>query len=648
MAAPWDGQLHTLAQLAHRAGISESRARALYPAKLPPPDRHDAGERPLWWSATIDAWCSRTGRSVNADATWLFQIKVAAQPPAELRRGLVALGPRRRPVTYYTVVWDTPRGHLIYLMPLGEWQHPDRVAHRAAALIEPRWWPDAVVVMPFPQSLALGLEEPHVYIYRLTTEPTPDPSSTARPRVTRPAPIPASRAGGSALAGLRRWFAGLTEDPRDHSGGGGVAPDSGATAAAPRAEWVTSLSMDEIARPLGAPLPLWIDGTLTEQHVNRTFAYGGTITVPDETTGWPQVQRRVERALEIELSQHHPAAWAVLAVDARKRLEQIRADHAALPDTTAGWQLMARPAAPQLSLTLENRLTTAELVEDPRQVADELTALRAAVADLNVDDPRADVYTEAITLLTLQLSHQLTEQRKAPANTAVMPAAEIDAVLDQTTVPFFAPWHGPVIEEWRSTLTPVPDLAAALRRRRLVDLLPGERLLDADAVEAIYRDVDGRYIVVPAEDDGDRYFQAEWPVSLDAVSTWNDQTVIAADQTHEATALLALTPTNDGGMRVDPVPVPDRTGYRHAFAYGYDGGTPAGTYTALIRCALPDQHHLVQLHDFRRVVDPADPPLPSSELWDALVDTRGPLRLPWQKIQRWARADLETCAARRE
>lgn len=55
--------VHTLAQLARRAGISEGRGRALYAEKkLPHPDSQDADGRPLWWATTIDAWCRRRGR----------------------------------------------------------------------------------------------------------------------------------------------------------------------------------------------------------------------------------------------------------------------------------------------------------------------------------------------------------------------------------------------------------------------------------------------------------------------------------------------------------------------------------------------------------------------------------------------------------
>jgi hypothetical protein len=71
----------------------------------------------------------------------------------------------------------------------------------------------------------------------------------------------------------------------------------------------------------------------------------------------------------------------------------------------------------------------------------------------------------------------------------------------------------------------------------------------------------------------DRYFDAEWSVSLAAVASWTEQTVLVADNEDSATALFALTPTQQGQMRIDPVLLPSRRSYT-AFAYGYSGGHP--------------------------------------------------------------------------
>lgn len=637
MGQAWGGQLHTLAQLARRAGISEGRARGLAAKPspgLPRPDRFDADGRPLWWSATIDRWCASTGRAVNDDALWLFNVDEATSTPVELRRGLVQLervwGERER---FFTIVWDTPCGHVIYILAVDEWHHRDDLAHAAAGLIEPRWWSTAVVVMPFLESLPVN-DEPIAHLYRLTT--APDPQNRRR-RGT------AVRSGSSPLSGLRRLMARVPDADLDDEADG----DEGRRAAEPppvppRAEWVTSLSMEEIARPLGARLPVWIRGTLTEPYISRSLAYNDTFTVPDGTTGWPEAQQRVEHAVKIGLPEQYPAAWAVLAVDAKDRLDAIREAHAETPDTGPGWYLVARPAPPQVPVGLESRLNAAAL-EDPAQAVADLVALREAAADLEVDDQVGEVYTEAIALLSLQLKRQANHQRRGRVFSSVT-VAELDAVLDQTLVSFSAPWAGPVIDEWKATLTWVENAAVALRQRRVVDLLGGNEPVDPSTVDVVYRDRDGRYVVVfPSRGDNPPSFVAEWPASLDAVTAWNDRTVLAADHAHQATAILALTPTDDGQMRVDPLPLRGHRACGNAFAYGYNGGTPATTYNAILRCALPAQHQLIDLRQYR--MRNHDGESPRSQLWEAIATTKGPLRLHWSDVQQWARIDLATAKA---
>ncbi|MGH3866378.1 MAG: hypothetical protein ACRDQ4_09640 [Pseudonocardiaceae bacterium] len=637
MERAWSGQLHTLAQLARRAGISEGRARGLAakPSALPPPDSFDAGGRPLWLGATVDRWCASTGRVVNDGALWLFNVDEATSTSVELRRGLVKLervwGEQER---FFTIVWGTPRGHVIYLLAIDGGQHHDDLADVAAALIEPRWWPTAVVVMPFLESLPI-INEPIADLYRLTTAPD---RQNRRPRAA------AVRSGGSPLSGLRRWMSPATHlDMDDEADGNEGRWATEAPPVSPRAEWVTSLTMEEISRPLGARLPVWIRGTLTEPHINRSLAYNGTFTVKDETTGWPKVQQRVERALEVGLPEQYPAAWAVLAGEANARLKEIREADAEVPDSGLGWYLVARPALPQVPLGLESRLGAIAPIEDPALVVADLIALREAAADLEVGDQLDDVYTEAIALLSLQLTRQTDDQRRGRVPSRV-PVAELDAVLDQTLRSFCAPWEGPVIDEWKATLTPVEDVAVALRQRRVVELLGGDEPLDPSSVEAAYRDPEGRYVVIlPACGDNPPSFVAEWPASLDAVAAWNDRTVLAADHAHQATAILALTPTDDGQMRVDPVPLRGPRAYGNAFAYGYGGGTPATTYTAILRCALPDKYQPVSLLFHRTSGD--DGGRPMSQLWDAIATTKGPLRLHWSQVQQWARTDLATVKA---
>ncbi|MGB6163678.1 MAG: hypothetical protein WCF33_14375 [Pseudonocardiaceae bacterium] len=133
-------------------------------------------------------------------------------------------------------------------------------------------------------------------------------------------------------------------------------------------------------------------------------------------------------------------------------------------------------------------------------------------------------------------------------------------------------------------------------------------------------------------------FVAEWPASLDAVAAWNDRTVLAADHAHQATAILALTPTDDGQMRVDPVPLRGHRAHGNAFAYGYGGGTPVTTYTAILRCALPDKYQPVSRLLHWAPGDDGERPM--SQLWDAIATTKGTLRLRWSQVQHWACNDL--------
>ena len=65
-----------------------------------------------------------------------------------------------------------------------------------------------------------------------------------------------------------------------------------------------------------------------------------------------------------------------------------------------------------------------------------------------------------------------------------------------------------------------------------------------------------------------------------------DDTVLAGDEHGSVTTLMALTPTGQGGMRIDPVPLAPRSD-RDAFADG--GGTPGTTYQALLRSAMDDE-----------------------------------------------------------
>ena len=136
---------------------------------------------------------------------------------------------------------------------------------------------------------------------------------------------------------------------------------------------------------------------------------------------------------------------------------------------------------------------------------------------------------------------------------------------DDGWVVYRAPWDGPVVQAWQRNLTRIDDLHAVLRLRR-VRRLSGYH--EPDRVRAGYREPDGRYVLVIEYANGSVWSAAEWPASLQVVSTWTEQTVLAADDPGSgAVTLLALTPTPTAA----PVPIrcrcnPTATGRRSATA----------------------------------------------------------------------------------
>ncbi|MER7015321.1 hypothetical protein ABT324_28140 [Saccharopolyspora sp. NPDC000359] len=604
----WDRSPHTLAQFARRAGISEGRARALYgttPSGLPRPDRTDADGRPLWWASTIDAWCARTGREVSGDSLWLFRAPPASGPVPELQRGVVTLGRRGRAQTFFVIVWDTEHGHVIYLQPLegAGGVHKDGLAVYAAELIEPRWWADAVVIIPIEEHLRFFPahdDKPLAWIYQLT------------PRAEN---ISREPEDSGVFGGVRRWFARTM--PPELTG-----------PAIPRAQWATSMDLDELAPVVGRSIPVWLGETTSTDNAGRALAYDRTFITTDTVTEWPAAQARLDRAIEIGMPGDYPCAFAALAVEAAEGLATIRSAHEHTPDTGPGWYLVCRPARPAPPIELEQQITAARLVTDLDLVATELTELRAIEGELDIDDPRGEVYAEAIRLLEWQL-----RRAAKAAGTIDDLSHDYVPVADDGHLRYHAPWAGPVVEAWSKTLTPVADLDAVLRLRRIHRLLEN---YTPEHVQRAYRDPHGRYVLI-TNMGGEEWGLAEWPASLQVTSTWTDKTVLAGD--HDGgttTTLLALTPTDDGQMQVDPVPLPARSD-RDAFAYGYGGGTPGTTYQALLRTALGDGHTPARVADLIRARDDDGNPL--SQLWAAITGTKGPLRLSWPQLQLWARAD---------
>ncbi|WIX83635.1 hypothetical protein QRX50_24210 [Amycolatopsis carbonis] len=600
--APARNHPHTLAQLARRAGISEGRARGLYNtdrSRLPRPDRFDADGKPLWFGPTIDAWSAHTGRAVPDDSLWLFSAPAATEPAVELLRRVVTVNITGR--TMFAIVWDTDRGHVIYLQPLGDTDTNDKgwMAVGAADLIEPLWWYTAAVIMPVEEHLALNTRfSPSAYVYRITSRPA---------------------VAGEPQSELRR------RQHRSMDRTSGTAADSAV-------EWQAHLDLADVAKVIGRPIPLWIEGTRTVENAERSLACTATFTIPDTVTEWPATQNRLERAITANVAERHPAAFAALTADAADRLRTLRTAHENTPSSGEGWYLVARPAQPAPPVELEQALTAATPVTDLDVVAGELTELRTLEGDLDVEDPLGEVYEEAIDALGRQL--RLAEKGNPGRYTEL---------TETGTAIYSAPWRGPLVDAWRVNLTTV-ELDQARHLRRVQRLLADgfdETVLNA------YRDADGRYIVTVRLTGGDTWFRAEWPTALDVVDTWTDETILAGDESGSSTVFLALTFTPEGRLRTAPVPMQPRNGnegfgYGDGYDYGYGG--PAGTYIALLRCALgitEDEAGRIARasHATRRTGDES-----TSRLWEAISTTKGPLRLSWPWVEQCARDDRETAA----
>ena len=244
----------------------------------------------------------------------------------------------------------------------------------------------------------------------------------------------------------------------------------------------------DIAAVVGRPVPVWIDDTDTTSNAEQTLTYDRTFTTADTVTEWPAAQARLERALEVNLPSEFPTGFAALATDAAEGLAKIRAAHDATPSTGDGWYLVCRPARPAPSIELEQYITGARLVTDTDLVSKELVELRAVEGELDVDDPRGEVYAEVITLLEWQLRYAAKQAGQIrDVGHDYVPGA------DDGLLPYSAPWSGPVVDAWRKTLTPVEDLDAVLRLRRVRRIL---RTLPLDAVRRGFRDPEGRYVLV--------------------------------------------------------------------------------------------------------------------------------------------------------
>lgn len=587
---------HTLAQFARRAGISEGRLRVLKgTAALPPPDSRDADGKPLWWAATIDAWCGRTGRAVSENSLWMLRVSPAAEPAAEVERGrqILVWPATGGTIEVFAIVWDTPQGHVIYLQHLGDDPMYDALAPLAAQLIDQRWWSTAVVLIPISRPLAhadFDGTAPTLWTYLLEANGGEDRGMSSRERW------------------LRRSLASPEDEPEVEV----------------EAVFAGHMDAADVARALGHRIPIWLADTATRENVDRALAYDRTFTVPDTTTPWPAAEQDLAAAVKAGLPGDFPGAFAALCVETRRLLDEVVAQHAKVPDAGDGWYFVCRPARPAPPVELERYLTGAVEVPAAAAVA-ELPELRALEGDLDVADPRCVPYWAAVEALRSYLRWHGTRFHQAVLG------------VEEGTITHPSPWVGPVVDSWRQTLTEV-DTAEALRKRRVERMLNGG---DPAQVVSAYRDPDGRYVLV-CERRREQFALAEWPVGLDVTRTWTEKTILAADRRqHGGTTLLALTPTEDGQMRVDPVPL-EPHGDREDFAYGYWGGTPATTYVSIARCALGEQR-FAEIESLYSFIGSGH----HSELWDAIATTQGPLRLSWPQVQLWARADRKNALAAR-
>jgi hypothetical protein len=293
-------------------------------------------------------------------------------------------------------------------------------------------------------------------------------------------------------------------------------------------------------------------------------------------------------------------------------LAEVRQAHARFPQRGPGWYLVARPAAPTMPLELELELAGLPPLPDltPDQITTDLADLRRTEAALPAAAPEGDAYEHAVSLLTIA-----TEQVDA--------RLAVDRVLNEA-----GQMQGEVADQWRESLHRHPNSAEVWSSRR------GRRLLDRhdpSEVHELLVDHAGRLVaLLPSTSGQGLDFEAEWPVGLP--SGWDETTIIAGDHEdgHGYGPVLALTRTSDG-LRADLVPAPPDWAVFGGFTWGYGGGGPSMLYDALLRVALDDP--LGYGKGFQ--------PPPDSELWEVITTTKGPLRIRWPDLLRWARYDAE-------
>ncbi|MGA5299379.1 hypothetical protein ACPCHT_05590 [Nucisporomicrobium flavum] len=526
-----------------------------------------------------------------------------AEPPRRRVRELVHVTVDGVTVSVFVIVWDTPSGPVLYFVPLEPAPSVGRhslVRQLCERLLDPGQWKRALLLEPVPIDLVPGAGGPRVRVH--PAESSMDPAR-ARARLKRGDDHPVS----------------------------------------------------EVARTLRAVLPVWVRGTETVATATAAPGEPGiTLSVADPT-GWPRTEASLLMALRAGFPQRYPLGWALLAVEAAAQLDELVAAHAELTDSGDGWYLVARPRPPEPPEPLRRLLAAAQAPSGygERAIAD-VAALRTAAEAVAGDDPLRDLLRSAADkLATSALQEQMAQLAQHAPRPSVgnLDAAEI--------VPVTATWAGPVVREWQRTLTPVADLPATLRLPRVARLLEFPVSKRPGTVREAYLDRAGRLVLVltdPAEAEHTPWMCAEWPCDATVAAGWTDDTVLALDRPvpgAPAGPFLALTP-GDGGVRIDQVPAPPRSGGPLQF----DPGSARRwwlTFRRLLKLALDNTTAVEVTEQFEvfttrpsTAAEVADRPFvletiiedAGMTLWPAMTVAGDTLRWRWDTVRAAAAADL--------
>ncbi|MEV7817381.1 hypothetical protein AB0P05_43095 [Streptomyces flaveolus] len=339
--------------------------------------------------------------------------------------------------------------------------------------------------------------------------------------------------------------------------------------------------IDVVARAVGHDLPLWWRGTCTPDAVRRarTMGEGAAFTVADNTTAWPEHRERILAAYENKMPAQFPQAWTALAADTLSTFEEARIKIANATGRGEGWYAPARPVAPEWPLAVETAVRTAAARElHLGYAAAELHEVRAAETEQPWDSPYGEALWEAARSLAGHLVRYSPEDFFTTVNRELISTA------------------GPVAQDYRAQLTSLPQQTVTELRakptRRLLRLLTNETHLPtlkhygflADAVEnlaQLYTDPAGRWVAEFKPKEGDHADLAvEWPTGKPPAG-WGEHTVIAGDKSSDG--VFALTPTPDGGLRIDPLP---SSSGATEYTWGYPGTGPGHLYDALVAAVL--------------------------------------------------------------